>query len=128
MTLVMLALILMYTCALLIKLCEMAPDVCVTFGFGGTANGVLHACPHMRDQMLSEGVHPLRNSGVYLFFIFFAIAMLLLLLVIYIANLYVAGRVPKFLLAARAHGVPPWTILRNVLARRQGAWHRTSPL
>eukprot|EP00966_Prymnesium_polylepis_P228488 5288013-Prymnesium_polylepis.1 len=39
MTLIFLALILVYTCALLIKSCELSPAVCITFGFGQTAKG-----------------------------------------------------------------------------------------
>jgi len=94
MTMVMLALVLIYTCVLLIKTCRLSPAACQTFGFGGTAN------------------------GVYLFFIFFGLSMLLLLLVVSVINLYVTGRVPKLLLVARAHAVSPATILKRMLGLR----------
>ena len=41
MTLIMLALILIYTCVLIIKLCDGSPDICITFGFSD-ANGTAH--------------------------------------------------------------------------------------
>ena len=44
--------------------------------------------------------------------------MLALLLLIYIANLYVTGRLPKILLVAQAHGVAPSTIIWRVSTRR----------
>lgn len=39
MTLIELALILIYVCVLLIKSCEYSRDVCSTYGFGETADG-----------------------------------------------------------------------------------------
>eukprot|EP00966_Prymnesium_polylepis_P120946 2795050-Prymnesium_polylepis.1 len=45
MTLVELALVLIYTCVLLIKSCNLSESVCVTFGFGNTAKGTdSHDC------------------------------------------------------------------------------------
>lgn len=57
------------------------------------------------------------NAGVYLFFLFFALAMLLLQLLILLTNLYITGRVPRILLIARSHSVSPMTILRRATAR-----------
>jgi hypothetical protein len=56
--------------------------------------------------------------GVYLFFIFFGLVMLLLLIIAASFKLWVTGRVPKILLVAFAHSVSPMTILRKVLMRR----------
>ena len=94
MTLVELALILVYTCVLVIKSCEANSSVCATYGLGST------------------------STGVYLFFIFFGLSMLLVQLMIVTAKLYTVGYVPKILLVARAHSVSPRTILYNVMARK----------
>lgn len=40
MHLIELGLIFVYTCVLLIKACELSSQVCSTFGFGSSANGV----------------------------------------------------------------------------------------
>jgi hypothetical protein len=39
MTMIELTLILVYTCVLLIKTCEISPEVCSTYGFGDTGRG-----------------------------------------------------------------------------------------
>jgi len=66
-TLSHLALILMYTCVLAIKTCHLSPAVCSSYGFGDSA------------------------KGLFLFFLFFALSMLLLQLVVEIALLaYIA--------------------------------------
>ena len=56
-TLSHLALILLYNCVLVIKICEMSPDVCGSYGFGDSA------------------------EGFFLFFIFFGFSMLIFQLV-----------------------------------------------
>jgi len=58
MTVIELSLILTYTCVLLIKTCDFSADLCATYGFGSTSN------------------------GVYLFFIFGGISSLLVLVII----------------------------------------------
>ena len=58
-------------------------------------------------------------AGIFLFFLIFGLSMLLLLLIIAAARLWVAGRVPKIVLVARAHSVSPWTIIQKVIARRR---------
>ena len=122
-----LALILIYTCVLLIKSCDMSAALCSTFGFGSSA------------------------EGLYLFFLFFGLAMILLQLIIGCMKLYFTGHVrrwhsnqrcqhgstshfplfdftrelalpaaqlPKIVLVARAHGMSPMQILQKVAARR----------
>ena len=89
-----LALILGYICLLLIKTCNTSSDVCATFGFGDTA------------------------SGVYLFFIAFAMGMLVLLLVGGLVRIYFEGHLPKLFLIARAHSVPVSKVFLRVAARR----------
>mmetsp|Transcript_86037 Transcript_86037/g.257812 ORF Transcript_86037/g.257812 Transcript_86037/m.257812 type:complete len:1403 (-) Transcript_86037:178-4386(-) len=91
-----LTLVLLYTCVLLIKSCEASPTICGTYGFGQSA------------------------TGVYLYFIFFALGMLLLLIILAVVNLYVTGRMPMILLVARAHGVSLPTIIKRVASRRVG--------
>ena len=36
-----LALLLIYTCVLVVKVCDMSSSVCATFGFGGDAKGIV---------------------------------------------------------------------------------------
>ena len=57
-------------------------------------------------------------KGLYLFFLFFGLAMLGLILVIGSTRLWTEGRLPKLLLLARAHSVSPSRILQKVAARR----------
>jgi hypothetical protein len=89
-----LALILGYVCFLLIKTCNTSSEVCATYGFGETA------------------------SGVYLFFIAFALGMLVLLLVGGLVRVYFEGNLPKLFLIAQAHSVPVSKIFFRVAARR----------
>ena len=95
MVVIELALVLTYMCVLLIKSCDISGEVCATYGFGDD------------------------SSGLYLFFVFFGLSMVLLQFVIAVVRLYVAGYVPKILLVARAHSVSPWTITKRVMIRRQ---------
>jgi len=94
MTLAEMSLILVYVCVLLIKACETSAAVCSTLGFGDEA------------------------SGVYQFFVFFGISMLLVHLSLGVGKLWITGYVPKILLVAKAHSVPPQTIFLRVCARR----------
>eukprot|EP00966_Prymnesium_polylepis_P164474 3802443-Prymnesium_polylepis.2 len=101
----MLALILLFTCVLLIKTCHLSPTVCVTFGFGSTSKGGASLsdprCVHLLQSvnmcfvLAFYAVSAVSLTGVYLFFIFFALSMLLLLLVVYAINLYTTGRTPS---------------------------------
>jgi len=88
------ALILIYIGIILVKACNESSDVCIMFGFGDTA------------------------SGVYLFFIFFSLGMLLLLLLIGIARLYYAGYVPKVIRLASTHSLSVGQIAKRVARRR----------
>ena len=63
MALVELALVLVYTCVLLIKSCQSSPATCSDYGFGDA-------------------------NGLYLFFIFFGLSLLLSLLIIALTKLY----------------------------------------
>jgi|EP00966_Prymnesium_polylepis_P099570 hypothetical protein len=60
----------------------------------------------------------MRNQGVYTFFLFFALALLLFLLATTIVRLYYAGYVPKIFLVATAHSLPAHKVLERVLTRR----------
>jgi hypothetical protein len=82
-----LTLILIYICTLLIKTCDVSEATCRTFGFGDTA------------------------EGVYLFCVFFGLAMVLLHLLVALVNLWITGLVPTILLVAQAHSMTPSTIL-----------------
>jgi hypothetical protein len=62
-----------------------------------------------------------RASDVFLFFIFFAFTMLLVLLGTYALRLYCTGYVPKIFLVAVAHSMPVRLIMRRYCARRYSA-------
>jgi hypothetical protein len=94
MALLELGLVLIYTCGILIKSCDTSAATCRTFGFGDT------------------------SKGVYLFFLFFGLGMLVLQLVIGLVNLWITGRVPTVLLIAKAHSMSPTTIMKRVLVRK----------
>ncbi|KAL1520050.1 hypothetical protein AB1Y20_023526 [Prymnesium parvum] len=94
MMVVQLVLVLVYTCVALIKTCNLSADVCVKYGFGGTA------------------------SGIYQFFILFGLTMLIFQIFSAVVKLWIEGRLPKILLVARAHSVPLSTIVSRVLLRR----------
>jgi hypothetical protein len=160
------ALILTYLCALIIKSCNMSgSEHCHLYGLGSSAKGVLvrlaycftvlrQRTPTARVDWLYEmaRVRMLRAflpfaAGVFLFFVFYALAMLLVLILIYAMRLYYAGyvrlpfdltasalplvckghvliicsQVPKIFLVASAHSLPASRIVKNVLARRQSA-------
>lgn len=89
MALIQLALILMYIVVLLIKTCMVSSVACALFGFGDEA------------------------GGLYLFFVFFGLGMLVLQLIIGAIHLYWMGYVPKLLLVAKAHGVSPMVIVQS---------------
>jgi hypothetical protein len=93
-TLIEQVLITIYLCVLLIKSCNLNSEVCTKFGFGETAD------------------------GLYVFFIFFALAMLLLHLAIGLLNLWFAGQVPQLVLVARSHSVSLSSILKTLARRR----------
>ena len=67
MTLIELSLILMYTAVLIIKTCEVDLDACVQYGFGST------------------------GRGVYIFFVFFGLCVVLTLTFTGLASLYFSG-------------------------------------
>jgi len=100
MTLVEVALVLVYTSVLLIKACDVSSEVCSQFGFGSS------------------------SSGVYLFFLFFGLAMVLLQLLFAAARLYAAGYIPRIILVAATHSVSPTTVIQNVIARSARDWNQ----
>lgn len=58
------------------------------------------------------------DAGLFLFFIFFGLSMLLMQFIAGFSRLYAEGYVPKFLLLARAHSLPLSLLVRRVLWRR----------
>ncbi|KAL1525655.1 hypothetical protein AB1Y20_020505 [Prymnesium parvum] len=101
-----LTLICTYLCVLLIKQCDFSSlstlsfeealkrEICSTYGFGETA------------------------EGVYLFFLFFGLTVLFLQFSAGLIQFWIEGHVPHILLVARAHSLPPQVILKRVLQRR----------
>ena len=59
-------------------------------------------------------------SGVYLFFVFFGLSMLLLQIIIGLIKLWFTGYVPKLLLVARSHSVSPSNIIKTLVTRKYG--------
>ena len=57
--------------------------------------------------------HDTLLSGIYMFFVAFGLGMLALQLIIGASNLWLAGRVPKILLIAKAHSMAPSTIVKK---------------
>ena len=111
------SLILVYLCVLLIKSCdfssvrrterddELAKAVCKTYGFGET------------------------SSGVFQFFIFFGLSMVLLQFILGGSKLWIEGYVPRIILMTRAHSISPSTIIKRLISRRaQELKHRTMHL
>ena len=128
MTVSELALILIYTCVLLIKTCRIDAGVCSYYGFGDDAEGKLalssrnrHPSPKRQSQNRFRPTDPawlVLCTGVYLFFVFFGLSMMLLQLVVGAVKLYITGRVPKLLLVAQSHSIPPSTLVQKVAIRR----------
>eukprot|EP00966_Prymnesium_polylepis_P045693 1057818-Prymnesium_polylepis.1 len=114
-----LTLVLVYVCLLLLKSCDISPEACKTYGFGESP------------------------QGVYLFVVFTGLGLLLTIIMVASTRLWIegslnfllssraraahhsfdcpscAGNVPTVLLMARAHSLPPSTIVQRVLTRRQ---------
>ena len=98
-----LSLVFIYLTVLLIKSCDMssvsaayradaeniARAVCTTYGFGDVPN------------------------GLFIFFVFFGLSTVVSLVVIGCARLWVEGYLPKILLVARAHSMPPSMIVQR---------------
>jgi hypothetical protein len=136
-----LALVLVYTCVLLIKSCDMssvstafqfqaravASAVCSTYGFGDTSEGgtqtVLNRSPlalesyNLDTDFTSQ--RPAR-TGIYLFFLFFGLSTLILQLLIGATRFVTEGYAPRIILVARAHSISPQVIIQRVIARRHG--------
>jgi len=113
MTIVELALILVYICVLLIKSCDLsslkssretqgssmyrddiAVSICHTYGLGET------------------------SDGVFQFFVLFAFIMILLQLLGGLVKLYLTGNTPKLLRVAQAHAVAPSRVIIRLVARK----------
>ena len=125
MALIEISLILIYFAVMLIKACQLSKEMCSTFGFGNDAQGelsrpgLLTVTCTIRAGAPIISLHPsLCFTGVYLFFIFFGLGMLLLMVLVTLVKLFVTGYVPKILLVAEAHGVPLSSIVFNVGSRR----------
>lgn len=128
MTFVEVALVLIYTSVLLIKACDVSSEVCSQFGFGSSSSGAARTAPlpcvkpPPRPSFKVRGRKrmPWRmvSVGVYLFFLFFGLAMVLLQLLFAAARLYAAGYIPRIILVAATHSVSPTTVIQNVIARR----------
>ena len=119
MVVIQLSLVVAYLCVLLIKSCDfssvraaqqldasVAKAVCTTFGFGDTATGeIAHdytkrpslTRAHRAQEVVRLHVTDLffMSPGVYLFFVFFGLTMLLLHLCIALSRLYIAGCAPS---------------------------------
>ena len=55
----------------------------------------------------------LREEDLFTFFVFFGLGLLLLLSSVSLLQLYLAEHAPKVIQIARAHGIPPSTIVRR---------------
>ena len=86
-----LALVLIFLAAMLLKACKTSEELCSLFGFGST------------------------GDGIFLFFVFFTISMLVLLIFIGISNLYLSANVPKIIMVARTHSISPTLVLKRAL-------------
>eukprot|EP00966_Prymnesium_polylepis_P123022 2844462-Prymnesium_polylepis.1 len=75
-----LALILVYTCVLAIKTCELSRDVCNSYGFG-SAEGARFSYTRRTRCMDSSLTRCVSAAGLFVFFIFFAFAMCIFQLV-----------------------------------------------
>jgi hypothetical protein len=119
-------LVLAYTCVLLIKTCDLSVDVCSTYGFGDTASGEevllkLVTRHYLSLLSLPDCVWEMPRCvhvGVYLFFVFFALGMLVILLVVGATRLFYAGYVPKVVLVATSHSIGVSQIAKKILRRR----------
>ena len=67
------------------------------------------------------------HQGIYMFFVFFALAILIVQSFVAAMRLWVAGYVPKIFLVASAHAVSPSAIIQRVLLRRQVLAFERSP-
>ena len=108
-------LVLVYLCALLIKTCNESSVLCATFGFGDStgvstrfdsgrlrctpALALLHAASTALRALSSNAVLDgtfctfslLLCAGIYLFFLFFGLALLLMQLVVMLMRLWIEG-------------------------------------
>jgi hypothetical protein len=81
-----LALILVYTCVLVLKTCEQSSDACRSYGYGRLQQKVgapaatsIPVCQGLRHRLLSQSPPPrlvVLKAGFFLFFIFFAFSMI----------------------------------------------------
>ena len=78
-TLSHLALILLYTCVLAIKTCELSADACRSYGFGASANGARTSATLSLAQLYHRTCLVL--VGLFIFFIVFGLLMLVFQLV-----------------------------------------------
>ena len=81
-----------------------------------TSSEYLHKCVAVATGGPISGFIVLPD--VFLFFIFFAFTMLLVLLGTYALRLYCTGHVPKLFLVAIAHSMPVRLIMKRYCARR----------
>ena len=124
MTVIQLALLILYVCVLLIKSCNMSAMVCASYGFGDTASGELPTVT-MTPRVLPQAASARRTAlallplaGVYQFFVLFALILLICQLFVGVITMWMTGRVPKIFLICNAHMVSPGTIAQRVIVRR----------
>ena len=63
----------------------------------------------------------MNRTGLFLYFIFMGLAVLLAQLIVACVRLYCEGYMPSMLLVARAHSMSPVTIFKRILSRRHEA-------
>eukprot|EP00966_Prymnesium_polylepis_P194774 4515201-Prymnesium_polylepis.1 len=115
-----LTLIVIYTCVLVIKSCHFSESLCVSFGFGGDAEGAgCLACGmwKLRDKTRSSIVLA-SSTGLYVFFVLFGLSMVLSQIIFATCRFYVTGRVPTLILQAQVHSMSLSQIVWRVLVRR----------
>jgi hypothetical protein len=94
--------------------------VCATFGFGDTAKGDERLLfPHTFRALLHRLLLLCKLiTGLYLFFIFFGLVLLLVQIIIGAVTLYTTGYVPTIIQMAKTHSVAPSLILRRLALRK----------
>jgi|EP00966_Prymnesium_polylepis_P288448 hypothetical protein len=103
MTITELGLVFLYVSVLAIKTCDASPAVCSSYGFGADSKGV-HA-PRMHSSLSSAEARTLPSCpGVFLFFLFFGLSMLLLQLVAEVVAVVYSVRQQKKLRRLRYRG------------------------
>jgi hypothetical protein len=128
-------LICIYASVLLIKTCdlsslgaayrekeEIAKEICKAYGFGETSDGERKGLLHNWSQVCIANVPLPSLAGLFLFFVFCGISLLLFQAIVGFSRLWIEGIMPSGLLVARAHAISPAVLLFRVLKRRHGGF------